>query len=148
MIPDVGAGAPWTALWFLAALFLLGLTIISGGSLTLLSRALNRRDTADAKRDERLADLDTSIREQELKSLERDVEHQREIHGLQVEMLRCQKECSARSVTKEEYLGDFLRIQNETRDSVHRLEKDVSELVTRVHARIDGFLGSHDTGRI
>lgn len=145
MLPDVGAGAPMTPLWFVAAMLLLGMTVISGVIVTIFSRALKKKDDSDKVQNDRITALDTAIREQELKSLERDSDHQKAIYQLQVDMLRCQKETCARSVTKEEYLGDFLRIQNETRDAIRRLEKQVSELVTRVHERIDAaFAGNHE----
>lgn len=142
MIPDVGAGAPGTALWVLTAIFLLGLTIIAGGSLTLLSRALQKRDTADENRDKRLAKLEEKLREQELHSRERDDMRKEEIHGLRVEMLRCQKDNCGRSISKEEYWGDFIRLNSEMKESIQRMEKQL----TRVHERIDGFVGNHDAG--
>ncbi len=45
----------------------------------------------------------------------------------QVEMLNCQKETCARNVSKEENLGDFMRIQAETREEIHGLRKEIRD---------------------
>ncbi len=147
MLPDVGAGTPWTALWFVATLFLVGMTVISGLIVIIFSRALKKKDDSDKAQNDRISKLDTAIREQELKSLERDSEHQKEIYQLQLEMLRCQKECASKSVSKEEYLGDFMRIQAETREEIQGLRREIRDFVTRVHERVDtAFASSHEAG--
>lgn len=142
MIPDVGAGMPWTALWFSASIYLLGLTLIAGGCLALLNRALKKRDAADAQRDTRITELDEQIREQMLQNLERDAHYQDEVHKLQVEMLRCQKEQCGQHLPRDEYMGDFMRLQNETRDALIRLEGKMEALITRVHVRVDSLMAS------
>lgn len=142
MLPDVGAGTPLTLPWFWAATILLGYTVISSVVVIMFSRTLKKRDDADREQNDRITSLDEAIREQELRSLERDADHQKEVHQLQMEMLRCQRDCASKTVPREEYLGDFLRIQAETREEIQGLRKELATFVTRVHERVDAaFVG-------
>jgi hypothetical protein len=142
MLPDVGAGTPMTALWFIAAIFLLGLTLIAGIGLALFNRALQKRDTADSGRDNRLNILTEMIRKEELARMKMDASHQRALNELQLDLLKCQRDFCSHSVAKEEYMGDFLRFQTEMKESLGRLETKMEEFITRMHARVDAVLGS------
>ncbi len=47
MIQDVGAGTPWTALWFICTVFLLGVTVVGGVIVVVVSRMLKKKDDSD-----------------------------------------------------------------------------------------------------
>lgn len=153
MLPDVGAGTPMTGLWFIATIFLFGVTILSIIVGTLFSRALSKRDQADEGRDKRLGALDEAIRAQELGSLQRDREHQEKIFEIQKQILQCQKELCGRAVSRDEHMGDILRLDGQFREAMLRLEARgqevvdrVEAMVTRVHARVDAACGTTGSG--
>jgi TolA-binding protein len=141
MIPDVGAGTPWTALWFIAALFLLALTLISGATLTIFNRALQKRDTADADRDERIVKLDEMIRREQLKGSERANQHQERIHALQMSIMECRaQQCASQGnlITREEHHGDYLRLHDVIKES----NAQVMGAINVLHRRIDTYFGN------
>jgi hypothetical protein len=148
MLPDVGAGTPLTATWFLASCILLGLTILAGLVIGLCMHFVNRafasRDAADAGRDERLDKLDKDILEHQLAALDKNQEHQDKIHDMELKILECQRTYCAGAVRREEHQGDYLRLEHEVREMMRRLESKVEGLITRVHERIDGVVMAED----
>jgi TolA-binding protein len=141
MIPDVGAGTPWTALWFIAALFLLALTLISGVTLTIFNRALQKRDTADDERDGKISKLEEQIRTVQIEGLRRNNEHQERIHKLQINMMECRtQQCTIQGnlITREEHHGDQLRLQ----DVIKASNAEVMGAINVLHRRIDTYFGN------
>ena len=142
VLPNPEAGTPLTGQWMLVVILLLlfGLinTIVGKLTVAAVNRALAKKDQSDLEQNKRISALDEKQREQELR-------YREEIHKLQLELLKCQKEYCMRAeqwVTKEEHHGDILRVMQEIRVDMKELKSGLGD----IHRRVDGFADGRMAG--
>ncbi len=135
-LPSPEAGAPLTGQWVLVVALLLFLGLINTvvGKLTVgaVNRGLAKKDAGDEQQNRRLQALDEQQHEQ-------DIRHREEIHSIQLELLKCQKEYCSRAeqwVSKDEHHGDILRIENK----IDAAMAEVKSTVATVHRRVDSHM--------